>query len=158
MDADAAAAAAKADADAAAAAATQTTNIFTPPATTTTTAPALTGTEITNIFEGQKTGGDAISTGTKAVVDTGGTTATTTTDTTTNIGEYRPPDSTTIGADGGKPTLLPTVTVTSTPIGGGTIFDPNALGGAKGPGKARSTGVLSYPLLATLRVRQHKLL
>lgn len=88
-----------------------------------------------NIFagEGETNVGPVI----KSVMETGGTETTVsagdTTGQVTNIGEYRPPDSTQIGADGGRPTMLPTMTVSETRVGGGTIFDPNALGGPKGP-------------------------
>ena len=84
------------DAEAAAAAADQ--NIFTLPATTI-TAPTLTGTEISNIFEGQKTGGEVSQIDNKAVMETGGTTTTTTTTDQTGIPVIRDPN--TIGADGG---------------------------------------------------------
>ena len=119
-------------------------NIFDTPATTqtsvsteeemsdaTTAVPA----QSQNIFtgEGETNVGPVI----KSVMETGGTETTVsagdTTGQVTNIGEYRPPDSTQIGADGGRPTMLPTMTVSETRVGSGTIFDPNALGGSKGP-------------------------
>jgi hypothetical protein len=105
-DAAAAAAAAKAQADADAAAAAQaalTSNIFNPPATTT-TAPTVTTTDAVNaadIFGGAKV--STVPTVTRGIVESGGTTTTTTTGTTADgnqLVEFKPPDNKTIGADG----------------------------------------------------------